>query len=201
MEFMWVILALVIGSSISLAMKSNGTRTYIGTFQIYKFVSNGKVNYNLEKCTDNNIKGEVNIPDDITCIANSCFKNCTLMTEVKFNRVVNIIGNNSFDGCISITEINLPNSTKILNEYCFKDCLNLKRIYFGDNVSNIEAFAFSGCLNIEEITMLSYIPALLHDTSFEDNIKNKVVLYVPKGSLNSYLTAPSWRQFTNIKEL
>lgn len=200
MEIMWIILALVIGVTLSLIMKSRGKKDSVGPFVLRESTYEGEHSVSLVKCKNPNISGEISIPENVTVIGACTFQDCSLIKSIQFNRVLRGIGTNSFDGCSSLTAVNLPNSVKRINEYCFKDCRGIRSLHLGDRISLIEAFAFQGCRQIDKITILNSVPADLHDTSFEDCVKKNCILTVPFGTKNIYSTSPSWREFSNIEE-
>lgn len=198
---MWIVLALVVGTTLSMAMKSNGNKKTVGSFVLREFTCQGELCISLEKCKDSNISGKITIPENVTGIGACAFQYCGLITTIQFNRVLKGVGTNSFDGCYSLIAVNIPNSVKRINECCFKECRNIRNLHLGDRISLIEAFAFQGCHQIDKITISNSIPADLHDTSFENDVKKNSILIVPKGTKNAYLNAPSWREFSNIQEI
>lgn len=198
---MWIILAVIIGVTLSIIMKSSGKKNSVGPFILRESTYQGDHSVILERCKEPNISGQISIPENVTGIGACAFQSCSLIKSIQFNRVLRVVGTNSFDGCYSLTSVNLPNSVKRINEYCFKDCRNIRSLHLGDRISLIEAFAFQGCRQIDKITILNSVPADLHDTSFEDSVKKNCVLTVPFGTRKVYSTSPSWRDFFNIEEL
>ena len=86
----------------------------------------------------NGILSQVYIPNSITTIGNSVFRDCTSLTTINIpNSVPNsitTIGNSVFRDCTSLTTINIPNSVTTIGKNAFEGCTNLKQI----NIDNTE---------------------------------------------------------------
>lgn len=91
------------------------------------------------------------VPESVTCIENSAFKNCKNLKNIKIGSNVESIGSNAFEGCVNLTDVNLSNVSDIYSE-AFKNCINLKNVELG-SVTAINRKAFDGCKSLESITI------------------------------------------------
>ncbi|MGN0490791.1 leucine-rich repeat protein [Ruminococcus sp.] len=92
-----------------------------------------------------------NVPESVTCIEDSAFKNCKNLKNIEIGSNVESIGSNAFEGCVNLTDINLSDVSVIYSE-AFKNCINLKNVELG-SVTEINSKAFDGCKSLESITI------------------------------------------------
>lgn len=97
------------------------------------------------------IKGELEIPNSVTNIGNTAFRDCTELTTITIPNCVTNIGYSAFDGCTNLTSVNIPNSVTNIGWFTFQDCKNLTSITIPLGVTSIEGGAFSGCVNLKSI--------------------------------------------------
>lgn len=92
------------------------------------------------------------IPDDGTVysIGTEAFTGCTF-TEFTIPDSVTFIGESAFRDCDYLEEIVIPGSVKTIYVISFADCDSLKKVILCDGVESIVQGAFSGCDNLEEV--------------------------------------------------
>ncbi|MCH5163433.1 MAG: leucine-rich repeat domain-containing protein [Clostridiales bacterium] len=119
---------------------------------------------------------EVVIPQRVTEMGESAFKDCTNLTKVTFAPQSGLtkISKSVFEGCGSLSEITVPINVTIIEAYAFRDC-GLKQITFAEglisigegafknssiskielcsSIQNIGAEAFSGCDKLTHIVL------------------------------------------------
>lgn len=88
---------------------------------------------------------EAIIPNTITSIGASAFKNATNLMEINIPDSVTSIGESCFEGCSSLKTVYLSDNLTILPANTFKDCVALSTLYIGEGVNSIDETAFSGC--------------------------------------------------------
>eukprot|EP00605_Chrysophyceae_sp_TOSAG23-4_P002018 GSChrysophyteH1.ASY1.ANO1.2233.1 assembled CDS len=90
----------------------------------------------------------VKIPDSVVTIAESCFQNCTMLTDVTFTPLSSLItiGSFAWQHCSSLKSISIPTRVKSISPYAFHFCTSLLQVTFwGNNVATIGDYAFSKC--------------------------------------------------------
>ena len=136
----------------------------------------------------------------VTEIRNSCFLDCTALTEITLPETATIIRQNAFDGCISLKEIDIPSSITTIQSSAFKGCseLTIVNIQEGDEPLRIQGSegsynpsvvtnsggAFMDCTSLEELT----IPARVIELgtwTFAGCTKLDVVIEAPSLVLGS----------------
>ncbi len=105
--------------------------------------------------------GNYVVPEEVTKIAQSAFKDCTGLQSITFHNNVQSIGAKAFEGCIGIEEINIPIGVNSIEEGTFMGCTNLGFIAIPPSVNRIDKNAFRGC---------SKLDMGIYDYSFDYNL-------------------------------
>ena len=105
------------------------------------------------------------------------------------------ISNEMFLKCYKLKKIFLPENIKRIGNLTFYRCNNLEIVYIGNEVESIGEFAFYNTFRLKEIHISSIKPPVLSKFAFRNpkyhnhpstNPKNKITLYVPRGSSSDY---------------
>jgi len=112
---------------------------------------------------DTPYKGNIIIPWkvydlDVNCdyiiineIASNAFWDCTELTSVNMQGIVNI-GDYAFTGCSNLKSVSFHSGLKVIGENAFRDCINLETaLVFPEGLTRIKRDAFSGCTKIPSI--------------------------------------------------
>ncbi len=120
------------------------------------------------------IRGAVTIPDGVTTIGTSAFRDCSGLTSVTIPNSVTTIGEAAFGGCIGLTEITIPfigasknGTTNTHFGYIFgvnanfNDSLNvalkvpssLNTVLITEGLTKIYSYAFKYCEGLTSITI------------------------------------------------
>lgn len=91
---------------------------------------------------------EIIIPDSVTQIGKSAFKNCKALKNVKLSNKLHLLDDFAFSGCESLEEITIPTSLHYFSNGVFSNCYNLKTINYHDNINYIDDLAFYNCKNL-----------------------------------------------------
>ncbi len=141
------------------------------------------------------------IPADgsVTAIEHSAFRDCVDFTgRLVIPESITTIGGFSFFNCTGITSLSLANSVTSIDDSAFQGCTNIQgELILPENIATIGYAAFAFCSKISSIVSKSIIPPTVDATSFYE-IPLDIAVSVPCTSLESYQTATSWKNFTDI---
>lgn len=157
----------------------------------------------------------VSLPDSLTSIRSSAFRDCYSLTSITIPNSVTSIGGGAFEGCYSLTSLTIPNSMMSIGEYAFFHCSSLTSVTIGNSVESIERYAFAGC-NFTSITIPNSVISI-GELAFEDcsrvtmhgttppsiaanAFNNNATIFVPCSAIDAYLAAPVW-QFLDLNGL
>lgn len=112
---------------------------------------------------------------------------------------VTSIGYKAFWCCEGLISMVIPDGVAYICDYAFQYCNNLTEIIIPASVTNIGCATFEFCNKLSSITSLSIIPPKCGDDCF-NSINNKVIVKVPKGSINEYRNADGWKNL-RIEEI
>ena len=147
---------------------------------------------------------DLTISNSVTYIGTSAFAGCTSLTNVTIGNSVTGIGGSAFENCTSLTNVGIGNSVTRIGNSVFKNCTNLASVTIGSSVTKIDDNVFYGCDKITTIYSLNPTPPSFilayGGIAFESSVYENATLYVPKGSLKSYLYADYWRNFLKFRE-
>ena len=88
------------------------------------------------------------IPNSVTSIEYSAFRNCTGLTSITIPNSVTSIGEGAFAGCTGLTSITIPNSVISIGDLAFYDCTGLTSITIPNSVISIGDLAFYDCTSL-----------------------------------------------------
>ena len=118
------------------------------------------------------------VPEGVTSIGSSAFRNCGGLTSVTISNDVTSIGDNAFRGCISLSSVTIGYRVKSIGKSVFNSCNSLWDVYcWAEIVPNTQSDAFQS----------SYI--------------EYATLYVPATSIEDYKVSAPWKNFKSIVEL
>jgi hypothetical protein len=112
---------------------------------------------------------------------------------------VTSIGESAFRDCISLTSIGIPNSVTTINDFAFCDCTGLTSIDIPKSVITIGNYAFNACSRLN--TSYSYVtdPSSISMGSsvfsrYPYNYSSRT-LYVPAGTSAAYQADTRWSDY------
>lgn len=124
------------------------------------------------------------LPNSLEIIAESAFEYCWA-NEITLGNKVKEIGNYAFLRT-NITKIELPSTIEKIGFKAFRDCKDLKHVIINRNdPSAIIVINHGGGEDIDPFSENTYINGYL---------------YVPKGSVDKYVSHPAFGKFFNIRE-
>ena len=121
-------------------------------------------------------EGAYVVPDGVTDIGASAFRDCNSLLSVEFPDSLLNIQSFAFGSCISIENISFSNNLKSLGSSAFENCISLKNVKFSNNLESIGSMAFSGCSSLADIKLPDNIKEIgnnfLQNTAYYQNDDN-----------------------------
>ena len=106
-----------------------------------------------ERAFNNSSIRSISLPESITAIRASAFKNCTQLTSIELPDSVRYVGESAFAGCTALKSVVLPDKLSSIEEYLFYNCSSLTTIQFPSALLRIEKLAFPRCESLVEMTL------------------------------------------------
>ena len=113
----------------------------------------------------------ISIPDSVTSIESSAFRNCSSLMSIVIPDSVTRIGDNAFNNCVGLTSIVIPNSVTTIEDYTFYGCTGLTSIVIPDSVTSIGNYVFDGCNSITKATM----PSIAINSIIKYNLQKVII--------------------------
>ncbi len=143
----------------------------------------------------------VTIPGSVTSIGGDAFESCSGLTSVTIPNSVTSIGSEAFWDCSGLTSVTIPNSVTSIGNSAFEDCSGLTSVTIGSRVKEIAMYAFASCNILETVTCLA-VDAPYANYPFSNVNVEHTTLKVPTSSISSYARyGSSWNEFGAIEEL
>ena len=120
---------------------------------------------------------DVVIPEGVTCIGDSAFSRCQLLTNITIPESVTRIGDWAFEYCESLTSITIPEGVTRIGIGVFIGCC-LTSITIPESVTSIGTGAFASCKSLTSITIPEGVTSI-EDETFEDCLLRGIT--IPKG--------------------
>ena len=99
------------------------------------------------------IKGDLIVPEGTQSIANYAFYYCSGLTSVTIPNSVISIGDNAFNSCSRLNFVTIPNSVESIGDYAFCSCSSLSTVTIGNSVTSIGDHAFYNCSGLTSVTI------------------------------------------------
>lgn len=139
---------------------------------------------------------DVVIPDGVTEISDSAFRNCESATSVTIPNSVTAIESRAFYCCTSLASVTIPNSVATIGSSAFAYCSNLTAVTIPNSATDIGASylggnVFGGCTSLTAINVSPGNPRFTSvDGVMFDKDVTRVIAY-PAGRLASSYTIPA----------
>lgn len=154
-------------------------------------------------------KGEeqLTIPEVIKGIKDNAFSGCESLKEIIIPSSVEYVGYMAFLFCINLQRVHWNASASSIPFGCFQGCSSLEEVVLSESVTDIGGMAFYGT-SLRSVTLQGCIPpsfdmssntSTFEDSDYDSDYEN-VVVYVPKGSLETYRSSEEWGKFKTISE-
>ena len=110
-----------------------------------------------------NKQGKLVLPNSVTRIESSSFKNCTKLTEIDISSSVTAIGIDAFRGCTNLTRIEIPDNVTSIENAAFRECTNLTSIVLPNNLSSISSGLFFGDNKLNSVIIPNSVTTIGED--------------------------------------
>ena len=133
------------------------------------------------------------IPDGVTNIGESAFRDCPFLVSVIIPDGVTRIGNYAFRGCSSLESITISDSVAGIGSQAFYNCSALTSVTIPDGIIRIEDYTFHGCTSLTSVTIPDGVtiigPSAFEECSALDSITIPDSVTIIGGSAFSYCLA------------
>ena len=117
------------------------------------------------------------IPNSVTVIGESAFRNCDNLTDITIANSVKTISESAFSGCDGLTIVSIPNGVTVIDGFAWAYCENLTDAYLGSSVTSIGEAAFGGCVKLTNITIPNSVITIGEEAFSNCNIDT---IYIPQ---------------------
>lgn len=111
--------------------------------------------------------------------------------------VMGSTGNNGRVYCNILQKAVVGNGVTSIGSYAFRYCYSLASVTIPNSVTSIGSYAFSYCYGVKEYHLKPISPPTLSNASAFSSISSDCIIFVPKGSLESYKTATNWSEYAD----
>ena len=165
----------------------------------------------------------INIPEGIKSIGDYAFDYCLSLIELHLPTTLRTIDDGAFRGC-RLVDLDIPEGCKTIGKEAFESN-SLINIHLPSTIEYIDRSAFAYCDNLIFVSIHNSYPksipsnvflsndwtkflggmvwndnALSNEDSPQLSRQNKATLYVPEGTMNTYLSKNGWNTFSKIEE-
>lgn len=107
------------------------------------------------------------IPSSVTEIHGYSFFKCTSLTSIEIPASVKTIGNSVFDGCSSLVTATVPNSIISLGKSLFRKCSSLTTYSIPDSILTLPSSTFKDCISLIGTVVVPSNIKSIDDYAFE----------------------------------
>lgn len=117
------------------------------------------------------------LPNTVTKIGESAFRNCSGLISFTMENGVQTIGDHAFSDCSNLPQIVLPNTVTKIDESAFYNCRNLTTAIVGNSIDTIGCYAFMDCERLISIELPATV-TIMGDRAFVGcSAMNKVIVH------------------------
>ena len=145
----------------------------------------------------------ITIPEGVECLDTLLFQSCISLSNVKLPTTLKELQRSAFYGCKSLVSIDLPPSLAVIGDHAFSMCSALSSVTLPKSLETIETNVFYGCNSMTSLYSRIKTPQTVYcnNNAFTDIPKSFCTLYIPQGTIYSYLATSPWNEFLHIMEM
>ena len=150
------------------------------------------------------------VPNGTEVIGSSSFRGATRLESVELPTSLREIQGSAFFYNSALTTITVPRGVTTIGISAFSYCTGLTNAVLPSTLTSLGYLAFHNTPNLNSLIVKNPTPPACQSRYdaraqkwyyvFDDTHYSNCTLYVPRGSLSAYQTAPTWKNFTNIVE-
>lgn len=106
------------------------------------------------------LNGNLELSDEVVSIADSTFRDCSLLSGITFTNNVISIGDNAFNGCSALNSLVLPIGLTSIGEFAFRGCSSLTSIELPNTINSIGNYCFDLCTNLSSVVLPNQITSI-----------------------------------------
>ncbi|MGN1120066.1 MAG: leucine-rich repeat domain-containing protein, partial [Oscillospiraceae bacterium] len=136
-----------------------------------------------------NAKGKITLPETLTSLGASAFKNCTEINNVTIPDGVRTLSKSLFESCSKLSTVSYGENITIVDDKCFYKCIALESFKFPKLTATIGTSTFEGCTALKTVdTSNSPDITTIRASAFKDcDVLNNVVIPAGVTVLNDNL--------------
>ena len=166
-------------------------------------LSDNTLRYAHNLYVDGQIVSHLELPAELTKVKAMAFYGADCITSITFPATIERIGQGAFTMCTGLPEIDLPEPLAEIGNEAFSGDAALCRVSLPATLTSIGNMAFASCTSLSSMSSaVQYGTAVtLGRMPFWNTPTASSTLYIPQGSLASYLNLAPWAEWGTITEL
>lgn len=143
----------------------------------------------------------LSLPPTLRRMEKGCLYHCKLLEDITIPGGVDSISEQAMMWCLRLKKVTLEEGVRHIGQEAFFQCVSLEHVALPSTLRSIEARAFQNALNIRIITCNAPVPPQMEVKTFNEEVFENAMLFVPQGAAEAYQSAPEWKNFRYITEL
>lgn len=135
------------------------------------------------------------IPEGVESIDVYAFASHYYLNTLQLPTTLRKIGNGAFQSGSYLTAVDIPEGVESIGDWAFSGNSALKNVAISSTVSSVGSRCFDNCSQLVSLTMMPTTPPTLGTYAF--NGDTKMVITVPKGTLEAYKSATNWSEYAD----
>lgn len=138
---------------------------------------------------------KVHLPNNISGIYDSMFRDCSKLTKINIPATVTILGSRAFNGCSSLCKLDYLGNITSIEQYTFAGCTSLIWLRIPSTCTFIAKYSFEHCDALTTLIVEAITPPTIE--MYTINVVPELKIYVPDASVNTYKNNNLWSQYAN----